>query len=192
MSIEQLNCSTVVCSEADELNSCDCIVLPGVGSFGPANSHMSSSRLKDKIYSLASSGIPILGICLGMQVLGQKSEEAPNEEGLCLIDGETLRLPIEKTITGRNCKFNVGWRHVTENTVHSGTKLASECTLKFYFVHGYYFQPTEIEAVQATYKWGDREYAALVQKKNIWGVQFHPEKSSLQGLDLLRKFLRNL
>lgn len=179
-------------SAPEHLKGVDAVVLPGVGHFGPARDHLSRSGLQHTLVELISSGMPVLGICLGFQLLTCSSEEAPAAKGLGLLPLHTERL---RPVNTRVHKVpHLGWNRVTPATdpgADSPTLLAGiepdQCL--FYFANAYAIPPCEgFQELQALYQ-HERPWLALVQHGNIHGVQFHPEKSRSQGLKLLRNFL---
>lgn len=186
---EHLGCQVKICQEISSVKECDGVILPGVGSFGMASAHMKNSGLNKEIKRHVSNNKALLGICLGMQLLGSRSEEAKTENGLNIIKGQTFKLPTIKKETGRQSSLNVGWVK-TNSTLTSADKHGLNIdSYDFYYVHGYYFQPNTPEISLYTYKWGNQDYAAVVKDKKTWGVQFHPEKSSGSGLDFLNSFI---
>lgn len=157
------------------LSSADCVVLPGVGAFGPAAEALAPHR--DVLRSAISDGLPVLGICLGMQLLFDRSAEAPGP-GLGALAGEVTALPTRK-------RPHMGWNRVT--SVTGGPTL----TLGWgYFAHSYVCRPADATSTWATTTHDDVSFVSAVRVGSLWGVQFHPEKSSRPGIDFLRRFLR--
>ena len=171
-----LDAATV--SKPQSLNGYDGIVLPGVGNFRSGARNL--RQLSRDITRLVDMGVPILGICLGMQLLFEESEESPGE-GLSLIRGKVLRLP-------RSVKTpHMGWntlRILNDNDLLNGVSGEDY----FYFVHSYYASPAENVIVAET-EYGI-QFASVIAKKNIFGTQFHPEKSGKPGRKVLRNFAR--
>jgi imidazole glycerol-phosphate synthase subunit HisH len=179
-------------SAPEQLKGVDAIVLPGVGHFGPARERLSSSGMEHTLLELITSGLPVLGICLGFQLLTRSSEEAPAAKGLGLLPLHTTRL--RPTNTRAHKVPHLGW-----NTIDLATGPAAPPPVLlagiapdpclFYFANAYAIAPCQsFQGPQALYQ-HERPWLALVQHGNIHGVQFHPEKSRKQGLKLLRNFL---
>jgi len=173
----------VGCSTTQSVMAVDALVLPGVGSFGVAMQRLSDTGLSAAIHERASSDGPILGICLGMQVLFQYSEEAPGVPGLGLIGGRVERLPGPPRI---------GWFSVVPRNpqhpqvVHSRFVPASP----FFFSHNYYVQTDATDSCLGT-SGANGEMCAVVGYGTILGVQFHPEKSQRAGLTLLQRLVNS-
>lgn len=172
----------------EEVLESDYLVLPGVGAFPDGMEHLNSRHLSPAIREFAKSGKPLLGICLGMQMLLSKGHEHHMTEGLDIIAGEVLPLP--KEMKGFKVP-NINWHSVFspvqgrwENTILDGTE-EETC---FYFVHSYYAQPKNESDVLALSRFGTLNFAAAVKKDNVVGTQFHPEKSGEKGLQLLKRF----
>jgi glutamine amidotransferase len=160
------------------LKQADAVVLPGVGNFSTASKRLAIVR--EYLVDLAKSGVPFLGICLGMQLLFQKSEEGPGE-GLALLEGENLRLPPYSVKVP-----HMGWNTVT---IVKPTVLFNNMENPFYcyFAHSYYPVPTDKSIIHAETAYGVK-FASIVAKQNILGTQFHPEKSGYSGLIFLENF----
>ena len=162
------------------------IVLPGVGAFGDFMSGMRARGLESVVKDIAERGIPLLGICVGMQVLFEVGEEMGEHAGLGLLPGRVARfdesLSVKIPHTGWN-QLKVKYDALLFNQVDAGAYV--------YFNHSYYCQPQNSSDVIATTDYG-LQYACAVQHKNIFGVQFHPEKSQLVGLQILKNFLEAL
>lgn len=165
-----------------DLLECDAAVLPGVGNFGEGMSHLRESGLAEAVLEFAASGRPLLGICLGMQMLLSSSEEAPGELGLNLIPGKVRRFPDLGLKVPQ-----IGWNDVEfkrEVPFFRGVPNGSF----FYFVHSYYAEPETEESVIGKTEYGI-SYASVIGRGNICGCQFHPEKSQNCGLDIIRNFI---
>ncbi|HPJ68315.1 MAG TPA: imidazole glycerol phosphate synthase subunit HisH [Desulfobacteraceae bacterium] len=167
-------------SMPSEIRSSERIILPGVGSFDNAMRLLRDLHLTEPIREAATKGIPILGICLGMQLLGTKSEEG-ELSGLDLIPGKIIRFP---QLDGLKIP-HMGWNQVKfyDERLISGLE-----TNRFYFVHSYYFdvqQPADM-AGETVY---GITFPSVIRKNNITGFQFHPEKSHKYGMQLLRNFV---
>jgi len=160
------------------LKQADAVILPGVGNFLTASRRLTPVR--EYLVDLARSGVPFLGICLGMQLLFQKSEEGPGE-GLALLEGENARLPCSVKVP------HIGWNTVT---ILKPSFLFNSLENPFYcyFAHSYYPTPADNSIVYAETNYGV-SFASVVVKQNICGTQFHPEKSGRHGLRLLENFL---
>ena len=172
-----------VTSDKAVLDSSDGIILPGVGAFGDAAEKLRQSGLADVLVSLARSGKPLMGICLGMQLLFEKSYEYGEHKGLGLIGGSVV--PISDVIPNGLKIPHIGWNalNITKKSpIFSGAK-TGDCV---YFVHSYYAANCD-SAVIATTEYG-AQLTAAVQEKNVFGCQFHPEKSGDVGLGILRAF----
>ncbi len=153
------------------------LVIPGVGHFGYAMKFIKNNNLDNPIKEHYYNGGRILGICLGMQILFESSEEAPGIKGLGLLKGNVKKLlNTNKTL---NKKMHLGW---------SKTKFENGDIHDMYYVHQYFCDPNEISIVSETFNWGNLDLCAGIKSKKIRGFQFHPEKSSKAGLDLLNKF----
>jgi glutamine amidotransferase len=174
--LERAGASTEVSSDPEELAGARCIVFPGVGAFGAAMEVLRPSlpAIRDAI----RSGTPTLGICLGMQVLFEGSEESEGE-GVSVVQGQARRLCAPRVP-------HMGWNDVT----HSGDSLFEGIPqeTQFYFANSYVCYPTEKVSISET-EYGER-FPSAVRKGAICGVQFHPEKSSTPGLRLLSNFIR--
>ena len=168
------------------------IVIPGVGSFTEAMARLNANGFPEAIKKSAEAGSPVLGICLGMQLLFEFGEEGGGAKGLSLIQGRVVEMP-------RRDKDNqplrlplVGWRQVLPRP-GSGESVglrASFATLdEFYFVHSFQAEPADSRVVSGTYVRAGADVVAAVEAGAVWGVQFHPEKSGEAGLQLLRSFL---
>ena len=162
-----------VTSNPDEISNASGLVLPGVGSFGDCVKNLGEFGLIDPIKEFINSGRPFLGICLGLQVLFEESEEAPGVKGLGLIKGKVVKFPDFKKV-GLKVP-HMAWKQVTIKNSW------------FYFVHSYYPSP-EDESVSVVKTHYGLEFTAAVQIENIFASQFHPEKSSDLGLKMLRNF----
>lgn len=173
---------TVVTRDPEMLLKADKVILPGVGSFGQAMENLHHYGLVPVIQEIADRGTPFLGICLGLQLLFESSEETPGVEGLGLLKGKIVKIPPSEGLKIPH----MGWNslHLQYNgrlfrNVPEGAYV--------YFVHSYYLQADEPEIVKATTDYSTCIHAA-VEKGNIFGCQFHPEKSSKWGLEILKNF----
>lgn len=158
------------------------LILPGVGNFGEAMENLNRCGLSDAIREAAARQTPLLGICLGLQLLFERSEESPGIEGLGILKGEVLRIP---DAPGRKIP-HMGWNSL--QLLHDGRMFRGipEDTY-VYFVHSYYLKAAEEEIVKAVTEYGVCIHAA-VEKGLVFATQFHPEKSSDAGLAMLRNF----
>lgn len=174
-----------VSRDPKELQKADKVVLPGVGSFGDAMENLKKFELVDVIHQIADRGTPFLGICLGLQLLFEKSEESPGVEGLGLIPGEILRIPSEPGLKIPHMGWN-SLKYPKAGRLFAGVP---EDTY-VYFVHSYYLKAKEDAVVAATTTYGSTLIHASVEKENLFACQFHPEKSSSMGLKILENFAK--
>ncbi len=182
--LEHVGACAAITGELSELEAADGLVVPGVGAFPIAMRRLHELGLAAAIHDRAAQGTPILGICLGMQILFEHAEELEPTAGLGLIPGRVgaldapgLRIP------------HIGWNEVRfersspliEGLPHGGCP--------FYHVHSFAARPESEADTVGTAEYGER-FASIVQRENVFGVQFHPEKSSLHGLQMLARFAR--
>ena len=178
--LEKSGVQVKVTHNSTDLRGADAIVLPGVGAFAPAVKNM--EPIADVVAEKMNDGTPILGVCLGLQLLFTRSSEGGSIKGLDFISGEVVKLP-ESVKTPQ-----MGWNTINFTKSHpllDGVKDHSYV----YFVHSYYPQPTDPDVVVATTEYGV-SFASMVAKKNLFATQFHPEKSSKTGLMMLKNFVR--
>ncbi|MBR3367147.1 MAG: imidazole glycerol phosphate synthase subunit HisH [Lachnospiraceae bacterium] len=169
-----------------EILSAERLILPGVGAFGDAMGRLQAFGLDQTIREAVGRGIPLLGICLGMQLLFDESEESPGVQGLGLLRGKILRIPDGD---GRKVP-QIGWNDLTWNANGGGRLMQGVPEHSYvYFVHSYYLQAEDPSIVTATTDYGVQIHAA-VEKEQLCACQFHPEKSAETGLAMLRNFLR--
>lgn len=183
-SFAAIGVEAVVTNDRDVLAAADRVILPGVGAFGDAADKLRESGLFDMIKQLAASGKPLMGICLGMQLLFEKGFEYGEHEGLGLITGEVR--PISEVIPAGLKIPHIGWNALKfEGDKHPLFKYLSEgdCV---YFVHSFYGKNTD-GSVIATSEYG-APLTAAVARGNVCGCQFHPEKSGAVGLSILKAF----
>lgn len=182
---KRLNLPSKAAETADELMEADKIILPGVGAFDWAMTHLNKSGMRQTLEELTQTkNIPVLGICVGMQMMAERSEEGLLP-GLGWIPGEVKRFD-EAGFSQKTHLPHMGWNDVTprsEATLFQGIELDA----RFYFLHSYYFSPIEADHVLATTEY-NIEYASCVGRDNVYGVQFHPEKSHQWGIQLLKNF----
>lgn len=169
--------------DARSLEDVTHLLVPGVGSFFMAMERMRAAQLVEPIRAFAATGRPLLGICLGMQLLAGFGDEGGGTEGLGLVGGRVVRFE-----PGRVPRVpHVGWNDARVRRAHPLWKrLRHACD--FYFVHSYHFVPTLPGDVLADVEYGGSDYVAVVAHDNVVGVQFHPEKSQGSGLKLLENF----
>ncbi|MGQ9888266.1 MAG: imidazole glycerol phosphate synthase subunit HisH [Aggregatilineales bacterium] len=167
----------------DELRGAHKIILPGVGAFGAGMAQLHKQGLVEPLRQAVSAGVPYLGICLGMQFLFEHSDEMGDHAGLSLLGGRVTRFPTMKGFKVPH----MGWNQL-EFTRESPLLNGLEPNVSAYFVHSYYCAPANPEDIIVKVHYGI-PFAAAVQRDNIFGVQFHPEKSQRTGLKLLRNFL---
>ena len=169
----------------EELAGADRIVLPGVGNFGDGMEHLRDSGFIPFVREWIRADRPFLGICLGMQMLLDRSEEAPDIPGLGVVPGEVVRFPA-----GSEKVPHIGWNEVTVRPGGgNGFFPDSDPALWFYFVHSYYVRPSDPSWIAATCHY-ILPFAAALSRRNLLALQFHPEKSQDSGLRLLRAFFR--
>ena len=165
-----------------EVRGASGIVLPGVGAFGDGMAHLEQAGMVPLLKEKARSGVPLLGICLGMQMLMDSSEESPGVPGLSLIPGRVLRFPA-----GGMKVPQIGWNSIVPKAGNPLLKGIPKDAF-FYFVHSFYVSP-ENPADAAAVCHYMIDFAAAVSRDNIFAVQFHPEKSQECGLTILRNFI---
>jgi glutamine amidotransferase len=177
---DYLNFDSRVTSNSKELTEVDKVVLPGVGAFGAAVEKLQESGFYEAIQDWLRSNKPFLGICLGMQLLFENSSESPGVKGLAIFKGENLRFNSGKVP-------QIGWNQVQ---IQCRSRLLDNIpdSSFFYFLHGYYISPANLDLITATTKYGVN-YPSVIENGNIYGVQFHPEKSGNVGLKLLRNWI---
>lgn len=181
----RLNIAATLATKSEHLDEADRIILPGVGAFDWAMERLNSSGLRDALErAVVTLQKPILGVCVGMQIMAQRSEEG-DAEGLGWIDGEVKRFTVSSGNDATRLP-HMGWNDIR---VKDGVRLFSglESNSRFYFLHSYYFQPKRERDVLADTHYSVR-FASSVGSGTIYGVQFHPEKSHQWGIKLLKNF----
>lgn len=173
---------TVITRDADVILKADKVVLPGVGAFGDAMNKLKEYNLVDVIHKVIDAGTPFLGICLGLQLLFESSEESEGVDGLGILEGKVVKFSHDK---GYKIP-QIGWNSLNINPksrLFDG--IAQQSFV--YFVHSYYLKATNEEIVAASSEYADYFHAA-VEKDNVFACQFHPEKSGEIGLRILKNF----
>lgn len=188
--LELVGAKTKVASSASDIAKCDKLVFPGVGAFGDAMKELRKRALVEPIKDAIRDGKPFLGLCLGMQLLFEKSDEAPGVKGLSVLKGDVKRFKFAK---GGLKVPHMGWNSIA---VTPKASAASRRIFKgvsddayMYFVHSYYVRPKEKAVTLTTTDYGI-DFVSGVHKDNIYGLQFHPEKSQALGLKILENFVK--
>jgi imidazole glycerol-phosphate synthase subunit HisH len=184
-----IGAQTRVVTDAAGVASAGFLVMPGVGSFGAAVARLRSTRIFEAVRDHALVHCrPVLGLCLGMQLLADSSDEHGEHAGLGLIPGRVMRL---KEMPPEHRVPNIGWRNVSL-TGRSRLLPAAMDERSFYHVHSYHFVCADTAHVAGVSNFGEDDIAAIVHRANVFGTQFHPEKSQDAGLDLLHAVLSTL
>ncbi len=173
---------TILTRDFGAIEKADRLVLPGVGSFADAMEHLRKYELDKAIHEFVATGKPFLGICLGLQLLFDSSEESKGVEGLHLLEGDVLRIPDNQGLKVPH----IGWNSLdypNKGKLYEGIDEGSFV----YFVHSYYLKAKQESIVTATTEYGCHIHASI-EKDNIFACQFHPEKSSSVGLKILENF----
>ncbi len=182
--LEKAGATPQVTDLAIDIERADAVVLPGVGSFDPAVQHLRSRGLEEPIKQAIASGKPFLGICLGLQILFEGSEEG-TEPGLGIIAGQVRRFQPEPGITIPH----MGWNELEFTQSHCPLWQQLSGNPRVYFVHSYYVDPLDPTMRAATVTHGSQTVTAAIARDNLMAVQFHPEKSSTTGLQILSNFV---
>ena len=172
----------IVTSEKRELRNASKLVLPGVGAFAACMNAFREGGLVELVLERVALGVPLLGVCVGMQMLFEESDEFGKSRGLGLLRGRVCRFGEELVVP------QVGWNSIQQRKEHVLFAGIDDESF-FYFVHSYYCEPADPGVVTGETEYGVR-YASVVAQQNIFGVQFHPEKSQTAGLRLLSNFAR--
>ena len=177
--LEHVGATVARTADAEEIRAADAVVVPGVGAFPEAMRRLNAAGLDEVIRERAEGGAPVLGICLGMQLLFERSAEHEGARGLGLLPGQVTALEAPKVP-------HIGWNRVAMRRASGLTRGLGDATA-FYHVHSFVCRASEEDVV------GEGEYgehfASIVERDNVVGVQFHPEKSSRDGLQLLANFV---
>lgn len=178
-----IDAKATIVKNPNELKNFDRVILPGVGAFGDAMEHLNETGMKEAIYEFAKSGKPMIGICLGMQLLFESSQEFGHSDGLGLIEGEVVKFDKSKMHEDHKIP-HMGWNTIVnkEHPLFEGLK-----NPYLYFVHSYHVV-TDDKYTIATTNYG-YDFVSAVNKDNIFGFQPHPEKSHNNGLKILENFI---
>ncbi|CAI8226145.1 MAG: Imidazole glycerol phosphate synthase subunit HisH [Arcobacter lacus] len=179
-----LDGNATIVKDPNDLKKFDRVILPGVGAYKDAMEHLNETGMKDAIYDFAKSGKPMIGICLGMQLLFESSQEFGHTEGLGLINGEVVKFDKTK-MHGEHKIPHMGWNTIVtkEHSLFNGLD-----NPYLYFVHSYHAVTSEKNIIgKTTYGY---EFVSAVQKENIYGFQPHPEKSHENGLKIINNFMK--
>ncbi len=178
--LDYLGAESVVTSDPDVIASADRVILPGVGAFGDAMRCMTECGLVDVVRSAADGSKPFLGICLGLQLLFESSEESPGVRGLGVFKGKVVRIP------DHGLKIpHMGWNNIS---VPKKSMILPDGGPFVYFVHSYYIQPDDQNDISAYTEYGEK-LGVAVERGSVFATQFHPEKSGDVGMGILRRFL---
>ena len=177
-----LDTKVKIVKNPDELKNFNRIILPGVGAFADAMAHLNETGMRNAIYDFAKTGKPMIGICLGMQLLFESSQEFGHTEGLSLINGEVIK--FDKSKMQEDIKIpHVGWNKIINNN----SKLFEGLEDPYlYFVHSFHVKTTQNNIIGET-EYGYK-FTSAVNKDNIYGFQPHPEKSHNNGIQILKNF----
>lgn len=178
--LDYLGASCEITGDADKISSADKVILPGVGAFGDCMKSLENAGLVDTVIAAAKSGKPFLGICLGLQLMFEESEEAPGIRGLGIFKGKVVKIPDAPQLKIPH----MGWNNaetVKESKILSGNPYV-------YFVHSYYIEPDDKNIISAYTEYG-KKIAVAVEDGNVFATQFHPEKSGQAGLEILKRFI---
>lgn len=173
----------VITRDKDILLKADKVILPGVGAFGDAMNRLNEYGLVDVIKSIVAKRTPFLGICLGLQLLFEESDEAPGVKGLSVLEGKIKRIPDSFGLKVPQ----IGWNSLHFDHAGKLFKGVDEGAY-VYFVHSYYLEAADENIVTASTEYGVHVHAS-VEKDNVYACQFHPEKSSDEGLKMLKNFI---
>jgi imidazole glycerol-phosphate synthase subunit HisH len=187
--LEHAGAKVKVTSKPADVAGCDKLVLPGVGAFGDAMKELESLHLVESIKDAISRGVPFLGLCLGAQLLFDDSEESPGVKGLSVLSGRVKKFNLRKKSLkvphmGWNSIQGAGFR-VQGTGILNGVPEGSY----MYFVHSYYMKPNDKDIVFTTTEYGSG-FVSGVRRENLYGFQFHPEKSQALGLKILDNFVK--
>lgn len=180
--LQHLGEETILTHDFREIQKADKVILPGVGAFGDAMEHLKHYELDRAIKEVVAMDKPFLGICLGLQLLFESSDETPGVEGLGILKGNILRIPEEEGLKIPH----IGWNSL-EFPREGRLFQDLPADPYVYFVHSYYLQAQEPQIVTATCEYGVQIHAS-VEKKQVFACQFHPEKSGEVGLKILKNF----
>ena len=180
--LDFLGAQSIITGNADEILKADKVILPGVGSFGDALFSLRKNGLDKVVKEVVKNKTPLLGICLGLQMMFEESEESPGVEGLGIFKGKIVKIPD----TGLKIP-HMGWNNITltKDSALLGQKNNSPYV---YFVHSYYLTTPQQDIVSAYTEYG-KSLAIAVEKDNVFATQFHPEKSGDAGMEILKNFI---
>ena len=182
--LDHVGADVEIVSTPEEILKADSIVLPGVGNFGDGIKHLKEKNFINPLIQGINDKKPFLGICLGMQLLMESSEEAPGVPGLGVFNGQVLQFP-----KGNLKVPHMGWNNALIH--NAGEKIFSEISDNsyFYFVHSFYVKPERDDIIAASCDYGI-SFAAALASENVFATQFHPEKSQEKGLQLIQNFVK--
>ena len=191
---QKVGLSSVITSDKNEILDAKVAILPGVGAFGEAMKYLRESKLDEAIHEFVDTGKPFVGICLGLQLLFERSEEFGNFSGLGLVEGKVKKF---RHYSDESIKFpvpQIGWNTIKYNHILWGeTFLCSNQNNDFmYFVHSYYVEPEYDNIILSKTTYGNTEYCSSIKQNNIFACQFHPEKSGTTGLKIYENLKTNI
>lgn len=183
-SLRENQIAYIISDNPIEIQNSDLAILPGVGSFPAAMDLLNKKKLVKPIKEFVKSNKPILGICLGMQILFERGLEFEETKGLGLIKGEVVKIP---TFNDSFEKIpNIGWRDIKVKSKNNPILLGVEEGQKYYFTHSYHCVPKDKNEIQISTPYASIELCASIRSGNVYGFQFHPEKSAKQGLSIIK------
>ena len=190
--IEKIGHIPEISSAPDKIVSADRVILPGVGAFGQAAKRLKQLNLDDAIHEFVISGKPFLGVCVGMQLLMEQGEEFGLHNGLGIIPGSVGKINIHEELGVVRRVPLLGWFPIEPVDPHSlENKLMNSCKEQnsFYFTHSYQVKVTNLKHMIASHQFGNEKITSIIQKENVIGVQFHPERSAENGQTFLKNFI---
>jgi len=183
--LKYLNVNSSITSDPNVILNADGVILPGVGAFGDAIKHLKEKNLIDIIHQLVNEGKPLLGICLGLQLLFGTSSEMGSFKGLDLIKGDVILFEVSKVIKVPH----IGWNNVVIQNLDHFLIQGIPNHSYFYFLHSFYSVPKNEENILGLTKYRDVEFCSIAFKDNVIATQFHPEKSSKHGIMIYKNFV---
>ena len=190
---ENVGLSSIITSDKNEILDSKVAILPGVGAFGEAMKYLSDLKLDDTIFQFVDSGKPFVGICLGLQLLFDSSEEFGDYSGLGLVKGKVKKFKFHSDNSIKYPVPQIGWNKIKKNrTTWEKTLLCNNASDDFmYFVHSYFVEPENNNIILSKTNYGKTEYCSSIQQNNIFACQFHPEKSGKIGVNIYKNIKKD-